>query len=74
MTNPSQQDMPIDTFIVQSGKQARQEANLFREHLKRLPEKRWMNQSFCTDWTIKDVVEHQARQGQRMLDVAPASG
>lgn len=55
--------VPIDTFISDTAKQGRKEVEAFSQHLKNLPEKRWFNQSFCSDWTIKDVVEHQVEQG-----------
>ena len=64
--------IPLDSLLSEAGKQGRREVNLFRDHLKKLPEKGWLNQSFCTDWTIKDVAEHQVVQGLAMLEGARA--
>jgi SCP-2 sterol transfer family/Mycothiol maleylpyruvate isomerase N-terminal domain len=59
----------IDSFVAETAKQGKREANEFSQYLKNLPEKRWLNQSFCTDWTIKDVVEHQVAQGKVFLEL-----
>ena len=72
MTNSLTPNMPLDSLMAEAGKQGRREVNLFRDHLKKLPEKGWLNQSFCTDWTIKDVAEHQVIQGLAMLEGARA--
>lgn len=66
MTNVWEQPLAVDTLVAEMSKQSRREAEAFRDYLKKLPEKRWLNQSFCTDWTIKDVAEHQAAQGLAM--------
>jgi uncharacterized protein (TIGR03083 family) len=63
----------IDVLVAETSKQSRREAESLRDHLKKLPEKRWLNQSFCTDWTIKDVVEHQAAQGLAMRTATQAA-
>lgn len=73
MTTTFQSDMPADTLIAETSRQARREADAFRDYLKKLPEKGWLNPSFCTDWTIKEVAEHQAAQGALMLDMVRAS-
>jgi hypothetical protein len=61
--------IPVDAFISETAKQGKREANEFSSYLKNLPEKRWLNQSFCSDWTIKDVVEHQVTQGKVFLEL-----
>lgn len=66
MTDIREQPLALDTLIAETSKQSRREADALRDYLKKLPEKRWLNQSFCTDWTIKDVAEHQATQGLAM--------
>lgn len=73
MTDLLQQPLPIDSMMSETSKQGRREVDAFRDYLKKLPEKRWLNQSFCTDWTIKDIAEHQVAQGFLMLDAAHAS-
>jgi uncharacterized protein (TIGR03083 family) len=59
----------LDSFIGETAKQGKREADEFSLYLKNLPEKRWLNQSFCTAWTIKDVVEHQVTQGKLFLEL-----
>ena len=73
MSTTSQPSLPIDSLAIEAGKQGRREADLFRDYLKKLPEKGWLNQSFCTDWTIKDVAEHQVAQGMAVRDGAWAA-
>lgn len=51
---------------------ARKESELFREYVRNLPEKKWLTMSFCTDWTIKDVVEHNILMGKNFLEIIRA--
>jgi uncharacterized protein (TIGR03083 family) len=65
-------NLPIDSLVQQTGKQGRREADEFRNYLKNLTDKGWMRQSFCTDWSIRDVALHQAAQGAIFRDNARA--
>lgn len=56
-----------DEAVKEIGRLGRKEAELFSGYLKKLPEKKWSNMSFCTEWTIKDVVEHILVAGMVML-------
>ncbi len=68
MTLTTEQNLPVDSLATLTNNQGRREAEAFRNHLRGLPEKGWLRQSFCTDWTIKDVVEHQVIQGLAFRD------
>jgi len=69
MTTTQEQILPGDSLVMETGRQGRREAEAFRDYLKQLPEKRWLNKSFCSDWTIRDVAKHQAAQGWVMRDM-----
>ncbi len=68
MTATQNLQLPIDNLLEQTAVQARREVDTLRAYLKNLPEKGWLKQSFCTDWTIEDVVEHQIVQGLLFRD------
>jgi uncharacterized protein (TIGR03083 family) len=44
------------------------ESEQFRDYLLKLPEKKWNNISFCTEWTIRTVVEHNVVEGLSFIE------
>lgn len=73
MTTIQEKLLPIDNLVLETSKQGRREAAALSDHLKKLPEKRWLNRSFCSEWTIRDVAEHLTAMGLLMRDGANAT-
>jgi uncharacterized protein (TIGR03083 family) len=55
-------------LFAHAARMGRAEGELFRDYLLKLPEKKWNNMSFCTEWTIQDVAEHNVISGLVFLE------
>lgn len=69
MTTTKGHNLNQAEFAAEVSRLSRRESDLFRDYMRNLPEKKWLNMSFCTDWTIKDVVEHNVVAGMGFLSV-----